>query len=334
MARLRTLKAFWASARRTPSVPSSLKMLFMAWTAASLPPCWPEASCRGPAASMISLFRCWTTLLPTIRRSISPMPMGLTPGFLFRAMRRHDKRGYTEAGSTREVHSLRVISAMECARASDSLPKALLQIIRLQRASDMPLGPAPPLVVLAALRMAVESMLVKIACSNLGGGSRETRCCRLTGCAGGCLSFNDETTSGVMFRGADGEVSRTRRAAPTLPAIMSRENPLCAALLDEEGSGSFDWMATHSFTRSSNFPACQRLSRCSRHALSSEGLERFPGFWRRRVPMRWRARRATRSNFPDVFHSTIRRVASATKAFPVFPDGSLNWLGLNATTRE
>eukprot|EP00116_Pleurobrachia_bachei_P005692 sb/3465954/ len=132
-----------------------------------------------------------------------------------------------------------------------------------------------------------------------------------------------------MLRGTDGEVSRTRRAAPTLPAIISRENPLAAALLDEVESGSFDWMATHSSMSSSNLPACHSPRRRLRHADSSAGLERFPGFWSRSVPIRWRARRATHSSFEEVFHPTIKRVASATKAFPVLPDGSLNWLGLN-----
>ena len=86
--RLSELNAFSASTSNIASVSSSWKILDMAWTAASHPPGRPAQSCKLPALSMISGFTTETIAFPTICLRISPTPIGLTPGFLSRDIKR------------------------------------------------------------------------------------------------------------------------------------------------------------------------------------------------------------------------------------------------------
>ena len=53
------------------------------------------------------------TALAIIRRAVSPMPIGRTPGFLSRAMSRQARKGDRDFGSTYDVHILLATRARE-----------------------------------------------------------------------------------------------------------------------------------------------------------------------------------------------------------------------------
>ena len=109
--RFRRLNALYASISRTASVSISWKMLRRAWMAASQPAGWPTHTCVTPAASMMSFFRTVITALPMMRRKVSPMPIGRTPGFLSSGIKRLLSRGLMPKGSTCSVAKRRATSA-------------------------------------------------------------------------------------------------------------------------------------------------------------------------------------------------------------------------------
>ena len=74
-----------------------------AWTAASVPDSWPPQSCWEPTASWMSPLVILSTALAMIRLATSPIPMGRTPGFLLRAIRRQAMSGEMLLGSARLV---------------------------------------------------------------------------------------------------------------------------------------------------------------------------------------------------------------------------------------
>ena len=111
--RFKELKAFVASMRRTASVSLESKAALTACTAASIPAICPPHIWRQPEASWMSGFATDITALAIIRRAVSPMPIGRTPGFLFRAMSRQARRGERDFWSTYDVHILLATRARE-----------------------------------------------------------------------------------------------------------------------------------------------------------------------------------------------------------------------------
>ena len=73
--------------------------------------------------SMMSLLVTDRVALAMMRRGVSPMPIGLTPGFLSRAMRRQANRGDVHLGSTRVVHRRLAVRASEWQRAIEAVLK-------------------------------------------------------------------------------------------------------------------------------------------------------------------------------------------------------------------
>ena len=89
-----------ASTNSIASVSSFSYDVLVAWTAASMPEIWPAQSCVVPAASWMSPFIIIRTDLAIIILAVLPMPMGRTPGFLSRAIRRQATKGAMLSGST------------------------------------------------------------------------------------------------------------------------------------------------------------------------------------------------------------------------------------------
>ena len=86
---LRELKAFVASTRFTASVSGVVNSWRIACMAASQPDRCPAHTWRGSAVLWMSSLREFAISLSKMRLGVSPMPMGRTPGNLFRATRRH-----------------------------------------------------------------------------------------------------------------------------------------------------------------------------------------------------------------------------------------------------
>ena len=96
----RELKAFVASTRITASVSGAVNSWHIACTAASQPDGCPAHTWRGPAALWMSSLSAFAIAFPMMRLGVSPMPMGRTPGHLFRATRRHAINAVRPLGST------------------------------------------------------------------------------------------------------------------------------------------------------------------------------------------------------------------------------------------
>ena len=91
-----------------------------------------------------------------IRRATSPTPIGLTPGHLFRGIRRHATRAFKPVGCIGDVHIRRATFAREL---QSSCEAALKEVhILLHAYASTPEGPADPCVCSAAFRMAIASM--------------------------------------------------------------------------------------------------------------------------------------------------------------------------------
>ena len=69
-------------------------------TAASQPAKCPVHTCNGPAAAWMSSLIAVEIALPMIRRTVSPIPIGRTPGHLSRAMRWQATKEDSPSGST------------------------------------------------------------------------------------------------------------------------------------------------------------------------------------------------------------------------------------------
>ena len=77
-----------------------------------------------------------------MRRAVSPMPIGLTPGFLSSAMRRQASRG--EIHGSRKVEQRRLaVRAKEWQRALEAVLKDVHSLLQVYASS--PDGPAAPL---------------------------------------------------------------------------------------------------------------------------------------------------------------------------------------------
>ena len=101
-----------------------------------------------------------STDLAIIRLATSPMPIGRTPGFLSRAMRRHASRGEMHLGSTYDVQIHFAAMASELYRSVEAPLKAVQSL--LHPCASNPDGPADPVVCSAAERMALASMESKM----------------------------------------------------------------------------------------------------------------------------------------------------------------------------
>ena len=55
-----------------------------------------------------------------ILRAVSPIPIGQTPGFLFKAIRREDKKGAINDGFIESVHKRLATRAREVHRSSEA----------------------------------------------------------------------------------------------------------------------------------------------------------------------------------------------------------------------
>ena len=119
----------------------------------------------------MSAFTIDSTALAIIRLAVSPMPMGRTPGFLFRAMRRQASRGEMDFGSTNEVQILLAVEASVLHRSREA-PLNEVHIL-LQPCASMPDSPVDPVILRAAERMTLASMDSKITgCASLGAEGR------------------------------------------------------------------------------------------------------------------------------------------------------------------
>ena len=81
----------------------------------------------------------------------SQIRIGRTPGFLSRAIRRHDNRGARLSGSTKILQRCFVSKASEWHRSSEAALKEEHSL--RQHCASIPDGPAAPLVQNAARRM-------------------------------------------------------------------------------------------------------------------------------------------------------------------------------------
>ena len=110
-----------------------------------------------------------STALAIIRRAVSPIPIGRTPGFLSRAISRQAKRDEIDFGSTYEVQILLATRAKEWHSSLDPPLKDVHNL--LHPCASMPDGPADPVVCMAAEQMTLVSIDSKMTgCVSWGGG--------------------------------------------------------------------------------------------------------------------------------------------------------------------
>ena len=121
----RELKALLASTSRVGSALSSYKSSLTEWTAASQPEIWPAQSWREPAASWMSPRTTTRTDLAMIRPAISPIPIGLTPGHLPKAISLQARSGETVEGSIYEEQRCLATSASDWQSEAENDLKAV-----------------------------------------------------------------------------------------------------------------------------------------------------------------------------------------------------------------
>ena len=121
--------------------------------AASQPASCPAHTCNEPTESVMSCLRSLVTVLPTILRNVSPMPIGRKPGFLLSGIRRLARKASSDMLFSMLVHRCFVIFASDAHRSFDSVLKLFEQRIRLQPSPSSPEGPAPPFVLNADCRI-------------------------------------------------------------------------------------------------------------------------------------------------------------------------------------
>ena len=116
----RELNALLASTKSAAFSSLELNARFIAWTAASVPAVWPAQSWVEPAASWISSLVTVSTALATILQTVSQIPIGRTPGFLLKAIKRQAKSGLSPSGSTKVVQIFLVRRANEWQISSEA----------------------------------------------------------------------------------------------------------------------------------------------------------------------------------------------------------------------
>jgi len=109
-------------------------------------------TCNEPTELITSYFSILVTVFPIILRRISPTPIGRSPGFLFRGMRRHASNGFRELCCKSEQSDF-VTFASVLHRSDDSTSK-LLDVKMSRQPSPSSLDdPALPLVLRADCRI-------------------------------------------------------------------------------------------------------------------------------------------------------------------------------------
>ena len=78
--------------------------------------------------------------LATIRLAVSPILIGCTPGFLFRAIRRQARKGAIVEGSTKTVQRRLAMDTRELQRSKEADLKDVHNL--LQESASSPEGPA------------------------------------------------------------------------------------------------------------------------------------------------------------------------------------------------
>ena len=97
---------------------------------------------------MSSFFRHLVIVRPIILRITSPMPMGLTPGFLSKGINLHALYGSISSGFSSSVANFLAILAIVFEISTDCCPKCVR--IRLHSFASRPDGPCDPCVLMAA----------------------------------------------------------------------------------------------------------------------------------------------------------------------------------------
>ena len=92
---------------------------------------------------MSSFFRHLKIVRPIILRITSPMPMGLTPGFLSKGIILHALYGSISSGFSSSVANFLAISAIVFEISTDCWPKCVR--IRLHSFASRPDGPCVPM---------------------------------------------------------------------------------------------------------------------------------------------------------------------------------------------
>lgn len=118
--RFKVVNALFASTSKTALFLSAVKMVCIAWTAASHPSSWLAQSWGDPAASNMSGFNVFSKAFAIIRWWFSHMPMGRTTGHLSNWSRQATNASIP-TGSTFSVHNILAAEA----RASQSSLEAL-----------------------------------------------------------------------------------------------------------------------------------------------------------------------------------------------------------------
>ena len=127
--RFKLLKASLAYTRITALVCSFANISYMEWIAAPVPFFNPVAVWRGPAVFCISSFSVQAIVLPMVQHSISPTPIGLTPGVLLRTNRQHATKASIDLGSTRVVAKFFDSNAIFSRRSFDFFLNFLLRLM-------------------------------------------------------------------------------------------------------------------------------------------------------------------------------------------------------------
>ena len=104
----------------------------------------------------MSCFITESTALAIIRRTVSPMPIGRTPGFLFKPISRQARRDEIDFGSIYEVHILLANRAKELQSSLEAPLKDVHSL--LHPCASMPDGPSDPVVCKAADRITPASI--------------------------------------------------------------------------------------------------------------------------------------------------------------------------------
>ena len=104
-----------------------------------------------PAAACTLLLMVVTTAFPTIRRTVSPMPIGLTPGNLSKATSRQATKEDKPRGSTKDVQ-IRLASKATVSQRSQEADLNEQQR-RFHAAASSPDGPAAPSILSAVLQI-------------------------------------------------------------------------------------------------------------------------------------------------------------------------------------
>ena len=161
-------------------------------------PC-PAQSWSGPAAAWTSSFKVVRIALLMIRRAVSPIPMGLTPGHLSSAIRRQAVKAVSPLGSTCDEQIRLATEAMASQRSAEKEEKEEQR--RFQAAASRPEGPAAPSVLRAVLRIVCPSIFSNMMkCGSLRGVSGSIMADGTGGCLEGCFFIRASRTSFVRER--------------------------------------------------------------------------------------------------------------------------------------